>query len=95
MVEEALLSRSEAADEALVMGLRLREGIDVGALCARFGLSSLVDWNRVDRLVRSGHLERSGSRIALSPSGRLVLDYVLGEIAALNSTASAESMQEA
>src|SRR4029078_6089347 len=49
--EEAVLSPVEPADEALVMGLRLREGIDVDAVAQRCGLPDIVDWMRVDRLV--------------------------------------------
>jgi oxygen-independent coproporphyrinogen-3 oxidase len=82
LAEEAALSSSEAADEALVMGLRLREGIDAGALARRFGLSDIVDWRRVERLVGSGHLVRDGTHIAATAQGRLLLDHVLGEIAA-------------
>ena len=82
IAEEAALSASEAADEALVMGLRLTEGVDADALARRFGLASIVDWARVERLGRSGHLVRNESRIALTSDGRLVLDYILGEIAA-------------
>jgi len=80
--EEARLSATEAADEALVMGLRLREGIDADAIAGRFGLGSIVDWARIDRLVGSGHLNRDGARIATTAKGRLVLDSILGEIAA-------------
>ena len=89
LVEEAALSSIEAADEALVMGLRLREGIDGDAIAGRFGLDSIVDWARVDRLVASGHLDRTGSRIALTSRGRLVLDAILGEIAAVPISAEA------
>jgi putative oxygen-independent coproporphyrinogen III oxidase len=81
IVEEAALSPAEAADEALVMGLRLREGVDVSALGDRFGMCP-VDWRRVDRLVESEHLVRDGSRIKLTARGRLLLDHILGEIAA-------------
>ncbi len=82
IAEEALLSANEAADEALVMGLRLGEGIDPEATARRFGLESIVDWAKVDRLVASGHLARKDSRIALTASGRLLLDYILAEISA-------------
>jgi putative oxygen-independent coproporphyrinogen III oxidase len=82
IVEEEQLSASEAADEALVMGLRLSAGIDAQAIADRLGLKSIVDWRRVDRLVGSGHLERDGSRIKLTAAGRLLLDHILGEIAA-------------
>jgi oxygen-independent coproporphyrinogen-3 oxidase len=80
MAEEAPLSLAEAADEALVMGLRLSEGVDVGAISARTG-KDVVDWRRVERLVASGHLTRAGERIALTSAGRLLLDHILGEIA--------------
>jgi oxygen-independent coproporphyrinogen-3 oxidase len=80
IAEEAPLSAVEAADEALVMGLRLSEGIDADAIASRFGLVP-VDWDRVDRLAGSGHLTRDGARIALTAKGRLLLDAILGEIA--------------
>jgi len=80
--EEQPLTAIEAADEALVMGLRLSEGIDADALAARFDLPTIVDWRAVDRLVQSGHLASDGARIAATPPGRLVLDRLLGEIAA-------------
>ena len=80
IVEEAPLSANEAADEALVMGLRLREGIDLAALAERFGFQSLVDTRKVDRLIATGLLRRTGSWIALTASGRLLLDRILGEI---------------
>jgi len=82
ILEEAVLSGTEAADEALVMGLRLREGVDAGAIAERFGLGPVVDWSRVERLVVSGHLTLDGTRIALTAAGRLLLDHILGEIAA-------------
>ena len=83
IAEEAPLSAFEGADEAFVMGLRLREGIDVAAIADRFGLMSIVDWERVERLVASGHIRREGTRIQLTAAGRLLLDHILGEIAAV------------
>jgi oxygen-independent coproporphyrinogen-3 oxidase len=82
IVEEAPLTLREAADEALVMGLRLAEGIDPGRIAERLGVPSLVDSRAVDGLMRSGHQDRDGERIRATPAGRLVLDHVLTEIAA-------------
>ena len=79
MVEEEPLSANEAADEALVMGLRLAEGIDPRSLAERFG-RPVVDEGKVARLVASGHLQWKGDRICTTGEGRLVLDAVLGEI---------------
>ncbi|MCL6728489.1 radical SAM family heme chaperone HemW [Sphingomonas hankyongi] len=81
IVEEARLTPTEAADEALVMGLRLSEGIDLDKIAQRFELRSIVDWRRVDRLVASGHLSRDGGRVAVTAAGRLLLDTILAEIA--------------
>jgi oxygen-independent coproporphyrinogen-3 oxidase len=89
IAERDLLSATEAADEALVMGLRLREGVDAAAIAERFGLPSIVDWDRVERLVGSGHVQREGTRIALTARGRLLLDHILGEIAAVEPRAYA------
>jgi oxygen-independent coproporphyrinogen-3 oxidase len=71
------------------MGLRLREGIDVDAVAQRFGLPEIIDWTRVARLVESGHLVRDGTRLSVPIKGRLLLDHLLGEIAAAAPTASA------
>jgi coproporphyrinogen III oxidase-like Fe-S oxidoreductase len=81
MVEEEPLTKAEAADEALVMGLRLTEGIDPRAMEQRFG-KPVIDDVAVSRLIVSGHLEREGGRLRTTPSGRLLLDRVLAEIAA-------------
>ena len=87
--EEAPLSIVESADEALVMGLRLAEGIDADRIAARFGLGPIVNWPKVDRLVASGHLTRTGTRIAPTAAGRLLLDFILGEIAVAIPTSEA------
>jgi oxygen-independent coproporphyrinogen-3 oxidase len=54
-------------------------------------MGSIVDWERVHRLVRSGHLECEGTRIRLSGAGRLLLDHILGEIAAVEFSYAAAS----
>ena len=95
IVEEAPLSPAEAAEEALVMGLRLTEGIDVDAIAQRFGFEDIVNWRKVDRLVASGHLQRKGARIALTAAGRLLLDYILADISAELPRASAELPESA
>ena len=78
--EEQPLSPREAADEALVMGLRLAEGIDPEALERRFEIP-IVDWAAVERYSEAGLLERNGRGIRTTPKGRLVLDSLLAAIA--------------
>ena len=82
IVEEAPLSPIESADEALVMGLRLAEGIAPAEIEARFGLERLLDPRATSRLVASGHLSWKGGRLQTTPAGRLLLDHILGQIAA-------------
>ena len=78
LVEEERLSAQEAAQEALVMGLRLSDGIDAGP---RFG-RALVDDDAVARMVGHGLMWRQGTRIGTTDRGRLLLDSILVEIAA-------------
>jgi oxygen-independent coproporphyrinogen-3 oxidase len=79
--EEEPLSPREAADEALVMGLRLTEGVDAKALGQRFEVP-VVNWQTVDRYSDAGLLQRDAGRIRTTPKGRLVLDSLLAAIAA-------------
>ena len=81
IVEEEPLSAREAADEALVMGLRLSEGVDATALEERFAVPA-VDWTAVAHHSDLGLLERDKGRIRTTSSGRLVLDSLLAAIAA-------------
>jgi oxygen-independent coproporphyrinogen-3 oxidase len=79
--EEVALTPREAADEALVMGLRLSEGIDIAAIERRFGVP-VANRRRIERLVGSGHLVSERERVTAPPAGRLLLDRILAEIAA-------------
>ncbi|MCY7270737.1 MAG: radical SAM family heme chaperone HemW [Sphingomonas bacterium] len=81
LVEEEALTQQEGTSEALVMGLRLAEGIDLAALESRFE-RPIVDQTAVDRLVGHGLLARDGPRLATTERGRLLLDSILAEIAA-------------
>jgi oxygen-independent coproporphyrinogen-3 oxidase len=82
LVEEEVLTRDEAAHEALVMGLRLAEGIEPALLAEHLGVEQLVNDAAVDRLVAHGLLERDGPIIHTTAAGRLLLDSILAEIAA-------------
>ena len=81
LVEEEPLSPTEAAHEALVMGLRLAEGIEPAALAERLGVARLVDEAAVTRLIGHRLLQRNGARLTTTPAGRLLLDSILVEVA--------------
>jgi oxygen-independent coproporphyrinogen-3 oxidase len=80
LASDDVLSPEEAAEEYLLMGLRLSEGIDLNRLAAidRRGL----DQDRVSALARQGLLIRDGNRLAATPKGRLVLNRLILELAA-------------
>ena len=82
LAEEEQLLPDEAAHEALVMGLRLAEGIDPAALADRLGVKRIVDDAAVRRLVGYGLLERDDARLRTTFAGRLLLDSILAEVAA-------------
>jgi oxygen-independent coproporphyrinogen-3 oxidase len=74
LAEETPLSAQEQAREALLMGLRLGEGV------ATEGLETHIDWSAAARLERQGLLARAPGRLHVLPLGRLLLDRILAEI---------------
>lgn len=80
MIETSELTASEQADELLLMGLRLREGINLrrwGALAGRD-----LDPDRTDFLIHHGMIEQMDmDRIRCTPAGMLVLDAVVADLA--------------
>jgi oxygen-independent coproporphyrinogen-3 oxidase len=74
------LSADEAAEEYLLMGLRLAEGIDLERLAAIGGRG--LDEARLAQLQDQGLLARDGNRVMATPSGRLVLNRLILELAA-------------
>jgi putative oxygen-independent coproporphyrinogen III oxidase len=77
---EEPLSAADAADEYLLMGLRLSEGIDLARLAAITG--SALDEARISALESEGLLARRDTRLAATPKGRLVLNRLILELAA-------------
>jgi putative oxygen-independent coproporphyrinogen III oxidase len=70
--EEAPLTATERAHEALLMGLRLREGVDL----ARIG-PGWVDEAAVARLAGQGLVAREGDWLGVTEAGMLLLDAIL------------------
>ncbi|BCH53083.1 coproporphyrinogen III oxidase [Agrobacterium vitis] len=80
MVVQDALGSEEQADELLLMGLRLREGVDL----ARWQQLSNRDPDPVREqfLLEHGFIERLGnSRLRCTPKGMLVLDAVVADLA--------------
>ena len=81
---ETPLIHAEQAAEALLMGLRLAEGIDLGAIARRFGYTAdaLVVPDKVALYTRLGLVEREGDRLTVTPAGMPLLDALLAELVA-------------
>jgi oxygen-independent coproporphyrinogen-3 oxidase len=79
---EEPLADEDRAREALLMGLRLREGVDLRRIASESGIaiSQLVDDRAVARLMEIGLMDRQESHIQVTPAGMLLLDAILPEI---------------
>lgn len=82
LVEERALEPDERAAEALMMGLRLAEGVDLTDLAERTGIAytALVNEEAVARLSKHGLIQHIGGRLTVTPAGMLLLDGILAEI---------------
>ncbi len=82
LVEERALGTREQATEGLLMGLRLREGVDLAKLAQRFALSEsdLIDRERLRFHESLGLVWREGDRIGATAEGMPLLEALLGEL---------------
>jgi putative oxygen-independent coproporphyrinogen III oxidase len=79
---EEQLDAATQSVEALLMGLRLREGVDISALSDRFAIDSadLLDWKAVDKLQNLDFVHRDVWTIQVTPKGFPLLDAILPQI---------------
>lgn len=79
---ETPLGAPDQAREALMMGLRLGEGVDITALGQRLGLAegAMLDAAATRHLASHGLLRTEASRLCVTPAGMLVLDAILPQI---------------
>jgi oxygen-independent coproporphyrinogen-3 oxidase len=78
--QDEALSPQESADEYLLMGLRLAEGIDLKRLAAIDGRK--LDEEQLAALQAQGLLRQSEDRVQATGAGRTVLDRLIVELAA-------------
>ncbi len=76
IAEEIALEPRDRALEALMMGLRLREGVDARPL------EPFLDAAAIGRLAGQGLLGRDSEKLRATPAGMLVLDSLLAAIVA-------------
>jgi putative oxygen-independent coproporphyrinogen III oxidase len=76
------LPPQERATEAMLMGLRLTEGLDLARLEMRSGLprAAFFDAGAAARLARQGLVTHVGDRLTVTDAGILLLDSLLSEL---------------
>ncbi len=81
IVSDEVLLRQERADEYLLMGLRLKEGIDLGRYATIAGKP--LDEAQIAKLSEFGFVESGGSgRLRVTQAGFPILDAVVADLAA-------------
>jgi oxygen-independent coproporphyrinogen III oxidase len=76
--------------EGLMVGLRLREGIDLETFSHQYGVSLETTYAEpIAELTRAGYLQVTASHLRLSDRGRLVADAVLSRLIAAETEAAA------
>ncbi len=91
IAQEDALDEPTRATEALLMGLRLAEGLDLDVVTSVSGLaaSNLVDDHAIEKIAKLGLIRRSGNRLTVTPRGMPLLDAILPEIVAVEPVAAA------
>ncbi len=77
---EDVLTPTERGVEALVMGLRLGEGVDLARVAEVAGGQAPLDLTRLARLEAQGLAVREGQRLRITEAGMPVLEAILREI---------------
>lgn len=78
--ESERLPPEKAAGEAVMLGLRMLEGLDAEVIQQRFGVNVLERFaDRIARLVGVGLLDVDGSRLRLTPRGLMLANEVCAE----------------
>jgi putative oxygen-independent coproporphyrinogen III oxidase len=80
LVEKEPISSPHAAEEMMLMGLRLDEGVSLTRYAELAGQP--VDLDRLAQFSNDGLLTKEGDVLTATPSGRLVLNKLLGELLA-------------
>lgn len=70
------LGAQDIAEERLIMGLRLQEGLHVD------DVTSILDWSRFESLLNEGFVWHSADRVGATVKGRPLLNYIIAQCAA-------------
>lgn len=89
LASEDALDPATRATEALLMGMRLAEGISLPRLSQMTGIAQegLLDMVAIDRISALGLIRRDGDHVTATPQGMPLLDAILPEIVAVEADA--------
>ena len=82
IVNEESLDAETRAMEALLMGLRLGEGVGLTDIASRTGIAvdGLIDSKAVANIAKLGLIRQNGQRLIVTPQGMPLLDAILPQI---------------
>ena len=81
IIGEELLTPDLQLEEAFMLGLRQACGIDVQEIAKRFAITYSAEWHvRAQQLKESDFIVFDGSRLRLTPKGRLAANSVIEEL---------------
>ncbi len=78
--QEESLPPVTRATEALVMGLRLTEGVDLSRVTALAEGRPMVDEDAATRMAAQGLIRRDGDLLIVTDAGALLLDAILRDL---------------
>lgn len=78
LVEETVLAPVEQAPEYLLMGLRIKGGIDLERHAQLSGIA--IDESKISALENLGMVTRSGTHLMATPRGRPILNAIIREL---------------
>ena len=79
VVERRILSEAERIGDVLFMGLRLVEGVDIGAVESRYRINIQQRYGEaLEPFVEAGLLREGGSRLQLTRRGMLLSNEIMG-----------------
>lgn len=80
LVDQETITRAQSAEEMMLMGLRLEEGVSLERYASLAGKP--INPDRLIELSDDGLLQTNGDQLKATPAGRLVLNKLLGELLA-------------
>ena len=85
IAEKRALGMAEQASEAMLMGLRLNEGVDLAAMSTRFAMpiDALRDAGKAAFYETQGLVWQDGAKLGVTEAGMVLLDGLLGELVPL------------